>query len=387
MRAARTIWRLSSVGCALALASACNLGSKRVRPEGARQRAAQLALASATAAVSPEGGRPSPVASAIAEALRSVEQRLPITAPLSQPVRLALAAGRLLQAATNKVVLRDAATGDIITEASLAAVSSLGQGLDGSLVALAPSGGVRFLPHQNAAKRFPHVTFFPGSELFPDLQDSAHFFVHLANDAQLYRYSFDAEGGGALPIDAQFELPGCISHLALLRDGAFVCSTGGSILRKAPRGLKTEFKLPAGVAEPIRLLPAKRLDELYAVARNGDVAQLRLAAGTPLVARFQLPAPPFAALGNGEALAFLLVSPPGPGEPRRWTLLVTDLDGRPRFQTGLPELPAPANDSWEAVVISDKNLAISWAEPLVAVGGAERVQLWDYAQGRQLFAR
>jgi hypothetical protein len=114
---------------------------------------------------------------------------------------------------------------------------------------------------------------------------------------------------------------------------------------------------------------------------------LRLAAGTPLVAHFQLPAPPFAALGNGEVLAFLLVTPPGPGQPRRWTLLVTDLDGRPRFQTELSERDAPADDSWVKAVISDKNLAISWAEPLVAVGGPERVQVWDYAQGRQLFAR
>ncbi|MEP7050505.1 MAG: hypothetical protein ABJB12_09145 [Pseudomonadota bacterium] len=389
MRAAQTIWRLSTVGCWLALASACDFGSKRPLPQDPRQRSPHLELPSAKPpSRSPDGGKESPAASAIAEALRSVhEQRLPIMAPRAQPARLALGAGRLLQAAVNKVVVRDAKSGEVIVEAPLDAVSALGQGSDGSLFALALSGGVRFLPRQNTAKPFPHVTFFPGSELFPDLQDPTHFFVHLPNDAQLYRYSFEAEGGAVLPIDAEFDIPGCTSSVNLLRDGAFVCSTGSSIVRKAPHGLKTEFKLPLGVAEPLRLLPAKRLDEVYAVSRSGEVAHLRLAAGTPLLARFQLPAPPFAALGNGQVLAFVLVTPPEPSEPRHWKLLITDLDGEPRFQTELPERSAAADENWLEGVVSDKNLAISWTGPEVAVGGAERVQLWDYTQGRELFAR
>ncbi|MEO8901250.1 MAG: hypothetical protein ABI627_06970 [Polyangiaceae bacterium] len=386
MRAAQTIWRLSSVGCWIALTSACDFGSKPPVPRDTRTVAPRLELPSSEASETPK--ITPAAASAVAETLRAVhEQRLPVSAPSIQPARLALGAGRLLQATTNEVLLRDAKSGEVLTKAPLDAVSALAEGSDGSLFALALSGGVLFIPHQNGARGFPHVTFFPGSALFPDLQDPSHFFVHLANDPLLYRYSFEAEGGAVLPIESQFEGPGCSSEVSLLRDGAFVCSTGSSIVRKAPRGSKTEFKLPPGMSDALRLLPAKRLDELYSVGRSGEVVHLRLAAGTPVVARFQLPAPPFAALGSNDALAFLLVSPPGPGQPRHWTLLVTDLAGEPRFHVDLPEKSASADEDWLAAVTADKNLAISWAEPLVSVGGAAHVQVWDYAQGRELFAR
>ncbi len=387
MRAAQTIWRLSSVGCWFVLTSGCDFGSKPPPPPDTRNSTSRLQLPSAApleaARETPDA---SPAAAAVAQTLRLVhEQRLQITAPSSSLARLALGGGRLLQASTNKVVLRNARSGDVISETPIDAVSALGQGADGSLFALGLSGSVRFLPYKNAPNSFPHVTFFPGSALFPDLEDPAHFFVHYPSDQQLLRYSFEAEGGVVLPIEAQFQLPGCTAAVSLLRDGAFVCGSATSIIRKAPRGAKTEFKLPPGVSEPLRLLPAKRLDELYAVSRAGEVVHLRLAAGTPVLARFQLPAPPFAALASSEALAFVVVSPPDPGQPRHWTLLVTDLDGQPRFHADLPEPSVSPADDWLQEVTADKNLAISWAEPLVAVGGAEHLRVWDYAQGRQLF--
>ncbi len=389
MRAAPTIWRLTWFGCWLVLTSGCDFGSKPPPPPDTRNSGPRLQLPSAAPLeATKDTPNASRAASVVAQTLRSVhEQRLPITAPSSQPARLVLGAGRLLQAAANEVVLRDAKSGDVLTEAPLDAVSALGQGADGSLFALGLSGSVRFLPHKNVAKTFPHVTFFPGSALFPDLEDPSHFFVHYPSDQQLLRYSFEAEGGVVLPIEAQFQLPGCVAAVSLLRDGAFVCGSATSIVRKAPRGAKGEFKLPAGVSEPLRLLSAKRLDELYAVSRAGEVVHLRLAAGTPVLARFQLPAPPFAALASSDALAFVLVSPPEPGQPRHWALLVTDLDGQPRFHADLPEPAASAADDWLEAVIADKNLAISWAEPVVAVGGAEHVRAWDYAQGRELFSR
>ena len=175
--------------------------------------------------------------------------------------------------------------------------------------------------------------------------------------------------------------------MALLRDGAFVCRSSGGIARRAPRGRKSEFKLPTGVEEPLRLLPAKRLDEVFSVGRAGEVVQLRLENGTPVLGRFQLPAPPFAAASNSEALAFILVSPPAPGLPRRWQLLITDFSGQQRFQTDLVEKGVSGADDWLQAVIEDKNLAISEYDPLVAVGGAAQVWVWDYGKGRQVFAR
>ncbi len=364
----------------LLLLGACHSTGKRPKP-GER-----VAPVSAT----PVSSAPTPgalaAASAIADTLRTVHaEKLEVTAPSVQPARLAFGPGRLLQATAGKVVLRDVTDGRVLADAPLEAFRAMARGTDGALFALGRDRSVRF--EAAAPKGFPHATFFPGSSLFPDLEHPDHFYVYDSEQASLYRYSFEAEGGALLPIDAQFSLEGCVSALALLRDGAFVCRSSGGIARRAPRGRKSEVKLPAGVAEPLRLLPAKRLDELFSVSRSGEVTHLRLENGTPVLGHFQLPAPPFAASANADALAFILVSPPAPGAPRHWALLVTDFDGQPRFQTDLVEKSASAGDDWLQALVEDKNLAISEYDPLVAVGGGEKVWVWDYAKGRQVFAR
>ncbi len=114
---------------------------------------------------------------------------------------------------------------------------------------------------------------------------------------------------------------------------------------------------------------------------------LRLAAGLAVLARFRLPAPAYAATANTEALAFVLVGRPQSGQARRWSLLVTDFEGQSRFESELPAAAPSAEEDWLAAVVEDKNLAISAYEPLVAVGGASRITVWDYAEGRELFSR
>jgi hypothetical protein len=107
----------------------------------------------------------------------------------------------------------------------------------------------------------------------------------------------------------------------------------------------------------------------------------------PELGRFQLPSAPYAAAANGDALAFVLVSPPEPGQTRRWSLLVTDFDGQPRFRAALAAASAAADDHWLEALVEDKNLAISSFGPLVAVGGSVRVEVWDYATGQPVFER
>ncbi len=327
-------------------------------------------------------------ASAVAQTLRSVHEEKLAISPLSDPaLRLAFGPGRLLQAAPNQVVLRDTKLGNTLVETTLEGVRAVAAGADGALFALGATGGVRFAPRENVGASFPHVAFFPGSGLFPDLEDPHYFYVYASVAPQLYRYPFETEGGAFLPIDDQIPMPGCRSTVGLLRDGAFVCRTALGIARRAPRGRPVELKLPAGFPEPFRFLAANRLDELFSVSNLGDVVRLRLAPGLPELARFRLPATPYAAASNGDSLAFVLVSSLEAGGPRRWSLLVTDLSGRTRLQTELPATRAPDGEDWLEAVTQAKNLAISGFEPLVAVGGAQELQVWDYSKGLELFAR
>jgi hypothetical protein len=378
MRVAQTIWRLGCAGSWLVLLAACNPRSKRAQPSP--QLSAQ--------AVAPPSASSSRAASAIAEVLRSVhEDKLQVVAPGLQTSRLSFGRAGLLQASGSKVILRELKQGDSVAEASLGAVRAVARGADGALFALGASGSVRFGAGKEAPRRFGHVTFFPSSGLYPDLERPDFLYVYDPAQQVLYRYAFDSDAAALAPIAAQVALEGCTAALSQLRDGAFVCRSANGIVRKAPRGAKSELKLPPSIPEPFRLLPAPRLDEVFAVSRAGEVVHVRLERGTPELGRFQLPAPPFAAVANAEALAFILVSPPAPGVPRRWSLLVTDLTGQARFGTDLAEKGASAGEDWMEAIIEDKNLAISESGPLVAVGGADRVQVWDYEKSALVFAR
>lgn len=324
----------------------------------------------------------------VAQALTEVrEQKLEILPPRDQTARLAFGKGRLAQAEEDQVVFRDTKDGAVVAKAKLGPFRALTAGVDGSLFALGLSSGARLEPRLTKARSFAHVAFFPGAALFPDLEDPSYFYIYYAAEQQLYHYAFEAEAGAFLPIEDRFELPGCVDAPALTRDGAFFCSAKGSILRRAPRGRQMRFELPSGIAPAVRLLSAKRLDELFSVSQAGEVVHLRLQVPTLVLGRFQLPASPFAAAINGEALAFVLVSAPAPGSPRRWTLRVTDFEGHERFTTELPSASAGADEDWLKAVIGDKNLAISDFEPLVAVGGASSLTVWDYARAAPVFTR
>jgi hypothetical protein len=382
MRGVRTIWRNGRAAACALLLSGCD-ARRRPPPRERLAHAVQSALA-AESTVSAAPALPPPVMQALEEVH---EQKLEILPPRDETPRLSFGKGRLVQAMKDKVVFRDTKDGAVVAESALGAVYAVTEGADGSLIALGLSGGARLEARSSRPHGFPHVAFFPGAALFPDLEDPSHFYVYYAGEQQLFLYAFEAEAGSFLPIEDRFPLTGCLGAPALTRDGAFLCTTADGIERRAPRGREAHFKLPAGVPAAVRLLPAKRLDELFSVSRTGEVVHLRLQQGVPVLGRFRLPALPFAAVTNAEVLAFVLVSPPAPGNARRFTLLVTDLEGRERFKVDLPSKSALAGEDWVKAVIGDKNLTISAFEPFVAVGGAEAVTVWDYARGLLIFTR
>jgi len=321
----------------------------------------------------------------VASALEEARERVEILPPRDPPQMLAFGKGRIAQLAGSKVVFRDTSEGAVIAESELGAARAVTVGIDASLCALGLSSGARLEPQLKKPRSFPHVAFFPGAALFPDLEDARHFYVYYAAPPQLFHYPFEAEAGPFLPIEDRFPLSGCVATPVLTHDGAFLCLTADGVERRAPRGREAHFKWPTGVKAGARLLPGKRLDELFSATRSGEVTHLRMQAGFPVLGRFQLPQPLFAAAANEEALAFVLVS--APGGPRHFSLLVTDFDGQERFKADLPSRPTPPSDDWLDALTGDENLAISGFEPLVAVGGPGALRVWDYAKGALVFSR
>lgn len=383
MAGRRTIWTAALALGVLGLLTRCQKESRSPRPSASGQ--AGLPKPSAAPAPNPIAALAS---ATIAETLSSVREfKLDIVAPRTPAQRLDFGLGRLAQASGAEVVFRETGQGEVVTRASIGAVRAVAHGSDGSLFALGASEGVRLEARALRSSRFPHTPLFPFATLFPALEDPTHFDVYLPEEQQLLRYPFSAEPGPILASDAAFRLEGCAEAVGLLKDGAYVCRTARGFARKAPRGQRSEYVPTSALPESLRLLPSQRLDQFFSVAPDGLVVEFRLAPGLPEVGRFRLPAVPYAAVGNGQVLAFVIVSEPAPPEPRRWTLLVTDLHGQPRLRADLPGKPAGTGDDWLAALVEAKNLAISWFEPLVAVGGASQLSVWDYEQGRLRFAR
>lgn len=393
MGATRTIGRIAAATACLAFLGACPPQTKQPKRRSAFEAPSGFASASL---VDGSLERPKSAATATAKPAEVVqtlsslrEHRLEITPPLVPSEMLAFGARRLVQASFSKVTFRDSEQGEVITEVEIGSVRAVAHGPDGSLFAIGASGGARLEPRLKTARRFPHVPFFPDSRLLPDLEGPSHFFVYYAEDSELFFYPFAAQASAILPIEASYRLQDCREPLTLLRDGAIVCRTVNGFRRQAPRGSHVEFTFSGFARDdpPVRLLPGMRLDEFFAVTRKGEVLHLRLADALVLLARFQLPTPVYAAAASTDALAFVLVSDPQTGQARRWSLLVTDLSGRSRFERNLPGTTPGAEEDWLTAVVQDKNLAISTMEPLVAVGGPQRVTVWDYAHGRERFTR
>lgn len=396
MRRKQTISRagFASVALGLGLLGLSVLGAGRPTPRGSARKSApaqsSFSKLSVPDASSPEGQpvtRPRALPSAIVETLQAVHERLELQPPNTPPQQLEFGPGRLLQASRTHVLLRDTVQGESLSDVSLGTVLAVAHGSDGALFGLGLNGGVRFEPQLKKARAFPHAPFFPDSTLFPDLERPQQFYVYYPAEQALLRYMFEVEAGALLPIEARIPVEGCVSAPAQLRDGALACRTRTGFARRAPRGARTDFNSVTELGQPFRLLPAKRLDELYAVDRGGEVRQVRLAPGAPVLAAFKLPLPPFAAAANSESLAFILVSAPEANEGRRWSLLVTSFEGQTQMEAELPSPPAPADDDWAKTLALDKNLAISEFEPLVAVGGAAQVTVWDYHERKLRFER
>jgi hypothetical protein len=392
MPGTRTIWRAGFWPSALGVGSLALIaitGCRVNRGQSRRSESPQVQRVGLPAsAAAPLAAEAAPIPSAITRTLQELhEQRLELPPPSVPPQRLEFGPGRLLQALDERVLLRDTEHGEVAGEASIGAVLALSHGSDGALFALGMTGGVRFESHASRGRVFPHAAFFPGSTLFPDLENPSQFYVYYPSEQELLRYPFESDAGPLLAIEARIAVAGCRSAPTQLLDGALACRTRAGFARRAPRGKRTDFELAVDLGQPFRLLPAKRLDELYSIDPAGQVKRVRLVSGTPVLSTFQLPASPFAAAANAEVLAFVLVSAPEPGKERRWSLLVTDFDGQIQLRVELGSQPARADEDWVKTIGLDKNLALSRFEPLVAVGGAEHVTVWDYHSGKPRFSR
>ncbi|MCA9628590.1 MAG: hypothetical protein KC766_13020 [Myxococcales bacterium] len=241
--------------------------------------------------------------------------------------------------------------------------------------------------------RTPRVSVFPGSQLFADRREERDIWVHHPFDASLYRYEVAPSTSVLLPMKEVVELKD-FDHGAFagLANGSFVYSVGKQLYQIYPGGKAKQLgELSDLSAKVWRILPTRRIDQVWVMDETGKAVRVNLADRLRVSsalsspehkpsdgAEVAKPLKPFDTISSGRYIARLLV---GSGKSeRRWKLVVDDLSGKRVLEVDLPPDPlddGKAYDDWIQRVTRNFELAISDAPALVAVGGPNRITLWD----------
>jgi hypothetical protein len=323
-----------------------------------------------------------PAARAIASVLASVHARISLAAPEweLQPQcfgRHMLV--RLGQERVEVIALPELATAfETPLEGPRAVVELAG----GSIVAVGARLALRLDPGAKAPVRLPVVPWLPGTLLVPERRDSNLLWAVQRAGKQFLRQRLVLDPTHAF--DKEITLEGYDGGpVTALRDGAFFYRAGDGVRRALPEGRPRPY---APDFTPWRLLPGPRVDEAWAVAEDGRIELWQLAERLLVKARFAAGAPPFSAAANPDYLALVLVDEPGVAE-RRFRLRVFRNDGTLALERALPPGPPEVGEDWTEVAVRDRHIALSDAEPLVAVGGPGALEVFRLPTGEKVLTR
>ena len=323
--------------------------------------------------------RPRAVASALAELRNTKLELLPRALPAQS---LAVGRGRVAQLSEGEVIVRRLPDLQVVVRGSLSGSPSVIELLDGDLLALGRDRLLRLEPSRTRWREYARVTLLPGRFVYAHLQYADRFWILQPASASLFRYDLNADGG-ALMLGTFFDLPsfdgrvfGVLKDASLLYTTAKAWQRSYSAHRHVPvRGVRAD-----GV---VRVLPAKRVDQVWVLMRDGTLVLAQLGATLAEVKRVASGALPFDAASNDEGLAVLELEQ-APPRPRRWRLAVYTHDGQRRFNAEVPDESAPGTtDDWVAAVTRNKNVAVSRHEPWVAVGGSSWLRVWNMKDGSE----
>ncbi len=357
-------------------------------PEGRMHSAAAKPMASIAAAeppAPPKAAAPRPEAVPAAVPLDPDTRRAMKLPPRQLPTeRLAFARGRLGQLTADTLVVRDFAGAPEPIRISMTGPRVVTGLADGSLFAAGRDASVRLLPNERKGRLYPHVILFPDSVLFADRASPDRLWVGGATGTRFFGYDLDPAPKPLLLPSATVELEGYDHHaLGSLRDGSFFYTVPDGFRQFYGRGRK--IAAAADTASVFRILPGSRPDTAWVLRRDGRAELVLLL--LPKLRRsttVALETTPFDADAAGRALAVLELSQPDHA-PWGFVLEVFDVDGKRRFRT---ELAADESDGadWVARLTRDRGVVLSAGPPLVAVGGPEHVDVFDWEKGGRVYS-
>jgi hypothetical protein len=221
----------------------------------------------------------------------------------------------------------------------------------------------------------PRPSLFPDSRLVPDLIDATRIWVHHPRSRALFGYSLGPSTSMLLPLVDTVTLDGA-------DDGCFVALADGSFLhfmdaeweRLFVQGKRFEFPWPRTGARPFRALRAHRLDHVYVLSTDGELALYQLGTTLLRVWSRNIGPLPVDVVTSGDTV-FLLRTERTQRDELSWTLQAIHRK-RPDVVIPLGTSDAGAfQGDWHARLLGRFGLAASarW----VTVGGTGQLRVWD----------
>jgi hypothetical protein len=321
----------------------------------------------------------SPAAAAVASVLTSVRSRISLAAPAWERQPLAFGQKLFARVGANELEVFALPSFGSVMKRPLEGARGVLELAGGSLVAVGATEALRVDPGAKAPVRLPPIPWLPGTLLLPERRDSQLIWSVQTVGRLFLRQRLELDP--TRTFDKEVNLEGYDGGpVTPLRDGAFLYRTRGGVRRalpeSRPRTFKTDFV-------PWRLLPARRVDQAWAVAEDGAVELWQLGERLLVQQRFAAGAAPFAAAASTQHLALVVVDEPA-GSPRRFRLLVFNNEGTRVLERVLPPGEPEVGENWAEVAVRDRNVAVAESEPFVAVGGPGGLEVFRLPDGERV---
>lgn len=293
--------------------------------------------------------------------------------------QLAFGAGTLARLRDGDVQVLDDRSLDEVAVIALDRPRAVVGMADGALVAVGDGGLVRFERGKRVAPPGARPVLFPGAELYPDARSPDLLWVFDAESSppnlRSYRLGASSVGGVLVPeqaIDLQSPRGGT---LGVTREGVWLYLTPHRVERLAPSGLQLTPLVGGPASVPSWSLPTRRVDQSVWVDEAGNLTRALVSPVFKPLGAVSNPGSTYAAEAGyeGRLLALITVTGAGP----RFELSLFDADLRELARARLPGEPPTGERDWLRVVTRNQELAVAPRSARVAVGGPDRLTIYD----------
>lgn len=303
---------------------------------------------------------------------------------------LALGAGRLAQVVAEGLRVLAVDTGAVQVMVPSKRIIACGVLREGSVLAIERSdtetAAIQVRP-KGEVVRYPmrHLVFGGNRQLLADPSTAQQFYLLDPERRHVEMYELRLVAG-FLRFRKRIELSASTnSDVVAMGDGSLICPDGSELQQLGPvpaEGELSRRSLAWTLPQATLLAAGPSGDTLWAASPQGEVSLVQVPrdGAAQVVRTFKVPGPVFQLAAARGSVAVLQFEQSARGDAVKWTLLITDEHGKPRYSISLPAEPPVV-----PLATAPHNRCLRVSSEHVAVGGPEEVNVWELAGGRRLY--